>query len=391
VVAGTLLLSKHRRARRLALGFATAVTTASLGFPLMRATWTDTSAQASSLSQDRAKANAIAGEIQVEQTKIQQLGQQYDQELLAQQKTAGQITKTKSDIASAKADESSIEASLRKEAIAAYMDGGSLSTLQLLLESNTANVSVRQGFLDAATGEQRQQVASLQVTEQRLAKDERTLHTEQQAEAAQAKALAQDKAQAEALQRSEQQTLSSLKGRIAQLVAEQQAARKAAERAAEQRKIAQEQAQAQAQASGGRGGGGGGPASNAPLVIPQTGSLGARAVAIAEQQLGKPYVWAAAGPNSFDCSGLVQYVYAQLGISLAHYTVSQWDETAHVPLADAQPGNLVFYQDPGTGFIYHVGIYIGHGEMIDAPETGENVQIDTIYWPNLMSEVGVVQ
>jgi len=389
VVAGTLLLSRHRRARRLALGFATAVTTASLGFPLMRAAWTDTSAQASSLSQDRAKANAIAGEIQVEQTKIQQLGQQYDQELLAQQKTAGQITKTKSDIASAKADESSIEASLRKEAIAAYMDGGSLTTLQLLLESNTANVSVRQGFLDAATGEQRQQVASLQVTEQRLAKDERTLHTEQQAEAAQAKALAQDKAQAEALQRSEQQTLSSLKGRIAQLVAEQQAARKAAERAAEQRKIAQEQAQAQA--SGGGGGGGGGPASNAPLVIPQTGSLGARAVAIAEQQLGKPYVWAAAGPNSFDCSGLVQYVYAQLGISLAHYTVSQWDETAHVPLADAQPGNLVFYQDPGTGFIYHVGIYIGHGEMIDAPETGENVQIDTIYWPNLMSEVGVVQ
>jgi cell wall-associated NlpC family hydrolase len=388
VVAGTLLLSKHRRARRLALGFATAVTTASLGFPLMRATWTDTSAQASSLSQDRAKANAIAGEIQVEQTKIQQLGQQYDQELLAQQKTAGQITKTKSDIASAKADESSIEASLRKEAIAAYMDGGSLSTLQLLLESNTANVSVRQGFLDAATGEQRQQVASLQVTEQRLAKDERTLHTEQQAEAAQAKALAQDKAQAEALQRSEQQTLSSLKGRIAQLVAEQQAARKAAERAAEQRKIAQEQAQAQA--SGGGGGGGGGPASNAPLVIPQTGSLGARAVAIAEQQLGKPYVWAAAGPNSFDCSGLVQYVYAQLGISLAHYTVSQWDETAHVPLADAQPGNLVFYQDSG-GYIYHVGIYIGNGEMIDAPQTGENVQIDTIYWPNLMSEVGVVQ
>jgi len=388
VVAGTLLLSRHRRARRLALGFATAVTTASLGFPLMRAAWTDTSAQASSLSQDRAKANAIAGEIQVEQTKIQQLGQQYDQELLAQQKTAGQITKTKSDIASAKADESSIEASLRKEAIAAYMDGGSLTTLQLLLESNTANVSVRQGFLDAATGEQRQQVASLQVTEQRLAKDERTLHTEQQAEAAQAKALAQDKAQAEALQRSEQQTLSSLKGRIAQLVAEQQAARKAAERAAEQRKIAQEQAQAQA--SGGGGGGGGGPASNAPLVIPQTGSLGARAVAIAEQQLGKPYVWAAAGPNSFDCSGLVQYVYAQLGISLAHYTVSQWDETAHVPLADAQPGNLVFYQDSG-GYIYHVGIYIGNGEMIDAPETGENVQIDTIYWPNLMSEVGVVQ
>jgi cell wall-associated NlpC family hydrolase len=390
VVAGTLLLSKHRRARRLALGFATAVTTASLGFPLMRATWTDTSAQASSLAQDRAKANAIAGEIQVEQTKIQQLGQQYDQELLAQQKTAGQITKTKSDIASAKADESSIEASLRKEAIAAYMDGGSLTTLQLLLESNTANVSVRQGFLDAATGEQRQQVASLQVTEQRLAKDERTLHTEQQAEAAQAKALAQDKAQAEALQRSEQQTLSSLKGRIAQLVAEQQAARKAAERAAEQRKIAQEQAQAQAQASGGGGGGGGGPASNAPQVIPQTGSLGARAVAIAEQQLGKPYVWAAAGPNSFDCSGLVQYVYAQLGISLAHYTVSQWDETAHVPLADAQPGNLVFYQDSG-GYIYHVGIYIGNGEMIDAPQTGENVQIDTIYWPNLMSEVGVVQ
>jgi cell wall-associated NlpC family hydrolase len=391
VVAGTLLLSKHRRARRLALGFATAVTTASLGLPMMRATWTDSAAQASTLSQDRARANAIAGRIEVEQTKIQQLGQQYDQELLAEQHTAAAISKTKSEIASAKASEGSIKASLRKEAIAAYMDGGSLTTLQLLLESNTDNVSVRQGFLDVATGEQRQQVSELAVTEQRLAKDERTLHGEQQAEASQAKALANDKAQAEALRRSEQQTLASLKGRIAQLVAQQEAARKAAERAAEERKIAQEQAQAQAQANSGGGGGGGGGSSSAPPVIPATGSLGAKAVQIAEQQLGKPYVWAAAGPNSFDCSGLVQYVYKQLGVYLVHYTVSQWDETAHVPLADAQPGNLVFYQDPSSGFIYHVGIYIGHGEMIDAPETGENVQIDTIYWPNLMSEVGVVQ
>ena len=83
--------------------------------------------------------------------------------------------------------------------------------------------------------------------------------------------------------------------------------------------------------------------------------------------------------TGFDCSGLVQYVYAQVGISLPHYTVSQWNFSGAVPVAkDAalQPGDLVFFNG-----LDHVGIYIGFGDIIDAPHTGANVEIDSLSEP----------
>jgi cell wall-associated NlpC family hydrolase len=77
----------------------------------------------------------------------------------------------------------------------------------------------------------------------------------------------------------------------------------------------------------------------------------------------------------------------QAGVDLLHYTGYQWQEGPHVPLDQLQRGDLVFYatdtSDPGT--IHHVGIYIGNGEMVDAPYTGAYVRIDSIYQPGLMS------
>ena len=91
----------------------------------------------------------------------------------------------------------------------------------------------------------------------------------------------------------------------------------------------------------------------------------------AYRELGKPYVWGAAGPNSFDCSGLTQYVWAKAGVYLDHYTGSQWNEGRHVSQSELQPGDLVFFGSD----LHHVGIYVGNGNMIEAPHSGANVRV----------------
>jgi cell wall-associated NlpC family hydrolase len=102
-------------------------------------------------------------------------------------------------------------------------------------------------------------------------------------------------------------------------------------------------------------------------------------VSLAVQYLGIPYRWGGASPTSgFDCSGLVQYVFAQVGISLPHYTVAQWNYPGAVPVSkdQLQPGDLVFFNG-----LDHVGIYIGYGDFIDAPHTGASVEIDSLSQP----------
>jgi hypothetical protein len=111
-------------------------------------------------------------------------------------------------------------------------------------------------------------------------------------------------------------------------------------------------------------------------------------VAIATRYLGIPYQWGGATPKSgFDCSGLVQYVFAQLGVSLVHYAAAQWHSPGGVWVAPnrLQPGDLVFFtgsdgtrKEPG-----HVGIYVDDGYIIDAPHTGAFVRIDSLNEPKL--------
>ena len=96
-------------------------------------------------------------------------------------------------------------------------------------------------------------------------------------------------------------------------------------------------------------------------------------VGIAMRYLGVPYVWGGASPAGFDCSGLVMYVYAQLGVSLPHYTGAQWNMGVPVSRSDLQPGDLVFFDGLG-----HVGIYIGGDQFIHAPHTGDVVKISSL-------------
>ena len=98
------------------------------------------------------------------------------------------------------------------------------------------------------------------------------------------------------------------------------------------------------------------------------------AVDTAYAQLGDPYVWAAAGPDSFDCSGLVQYAYAAAGISVPHSSRIQATMGRPVARADLQPGDLVYYYSP----VSHIGIYIGGGQMVHASTFGVPVKIGSV-------------
>ncbi|ABW14368.1 NLP/P60 protein [Parafrankia sp. EAN1pec] len=113
-----------------------------------------------------------------------------------------------------------------------------------------------------------------------------------------------------------------------------------------------------------------------PSVIPGS-SIGEKAVYLASLQKGKPYVWGAEGPYSFDCSGLVQYVFKQLGRSLPRTAQGQYNVSTHVPQSGKRPGDLIFYGTEGN--IYHVGIYAGNGYMWAAPQTGGVVSLRPIY------------
>jgi peptidoglycan DL-endopeptidase CwlO len=105
-----------------------------------------------------------------------------------------------------------------------------------------------------------------------------------------------------------------------------------------------------------------------------------RAVAFARSQLGKPYVWGAAGPSAYDCSGLTMAAYRSAGVWLPRVSRAQWNAGPHVGLGSLTPGDLVFYAyntgDPGT--IHHVGLYVGGGAMVEAPYSGASVRVASI-------------
>ncbi|MFG2458848.1 NlpC/P60 family protein [Streptomyces sp. NPDC048523] len=150
---------------------------------------------------------------------------------------------------------------------------------------------------------------------------------------------------------------------------QQEAARKAAELARQQaaaEKAAQETAQ---KATGPQ-------ESTSTAADSSYATRAAKALAFARAQIGKPYVWGATGPDSYDCSGLTQAAWKAAGVDLPRVTYDQVGAGTTVSLADAQPGDLVFFY----GDISHVGLYIGNGMMIHAPKPGAYVREESIYY-----------
>ena len=113
------------------------------------------------------------------------------------------------------------------------------------------------------------------------------------------------------------------------------------------------------------------PAAAAPAA---GSSVGTRALALAKGKLGAPYVWGAAGPSAFDCSGLIVWAYKQLGVSLPHSSATLSTMGTPVSKAALQPGDLVFFYSP----VSHVGIYAGNGMVLNATQSGEPVQLSKL-------------
>jgi cell wall-associated NlpC family hydrolase len=205
------------------------------------------------------------------------------------------------------------------------------------------------------------------------AREVRLKHANAQA-AALVRQRASDKASIEGQLSARRTLLSSIRGQIAHLQA-QEAAREAqlrrqlAERLAAQQQQAPARALASTVAPVVSSDGGSAPAPVGPAPPPTHSSV----VSIAMHYLGTPYVWGGASPSGFDCSGLVMYVFAQVGVSLPHSSYAQYGMGSPVSRDQLQPGDLVFFDGLG-----HVGIYVGGGSFIHAPHTGDVVRISSL-------------
>jgi peptidoglycan DL-endopeptidase CwlO len=175
------------------------------------------------------------------------------------------------------------------------------------------------------------------------------------------------KATIEAQLAARQELLSSIRSEIARL--------QAAERERQARLAAQARARLAAQPSGGASG----VSASAPLpadaasTSPAPPARYGGVVGIAMQYLGTPYRWGGASPGGFDCSGFVMYVFAQVGVSLPHNAAAQYGQGSPVSRSELQAGDLVFFSGLG-----HVGIYIGAGQFIHSPHTGDVVKISNL-------------
>lgn len=196
-----------------------------------------------------------------------------------------------------------------------------------------------------------------------------------------------------------QKKLSEARGLLSRLTAEEkarlaaiekkkqeEAARKAAELARQQQereRQAREEAEQQQEESGGSTDTGGGTSTTDPTYATKAEKV----LAFARAQIGKPYVWGATGPDSYDCSGLTQDAWQAAGVSIPRTTYDQVNAGTTVSLAQAAPGDLVFFYDDVT----HVGIYIGDGMMIHAPKPGAYIREESIYYDGASSIHSVVR
>lgn len=342
-------------------------------------------AAADQIAAERAQAAAITANIQATEAQIQTLTGQVTAADYQLAQLSAQIQASQRQISADHAVVSKDESTLRVQAIADYTTSGTTNQVTEMFSSNVNTTGIRSEYSSIATGNVTTTVDDLQTAQSRLQATQNALKAQQTKATATRNSLQQAEDQASNLEARDRTTLDSVNSTIQRLVTQQQeaaaAAAKAAATAAFEAKVSQAQqaqaaqaaaAAASTQAVGSSSGGGGGSVgySAAPAPPSVGGALGA--VQAAEGEVGVPYVWGGNTPAGFDCSGLVQWAYAQVGISLPHYSGAQYDDTTQIPLADIEPGDLLFY---GPGGDEHVAMYVGNGEMIEAPYTGASVWI----------------
>jgi peptidoglycan DL-endopeptidase CwlO len=257
-----------------------------------------------------------------------------------------------------------------------YVNGSGDSTLEVLLGASSLDDIVSR--LNAIERVSSQDARVLREVKQFKKQVEDSRDRLQKARADQARIVAEQaaqKAEIESRLAERQQMLASIKDEIQQLQAEERQ-RQAALAAQARARLQAQQAAATAASQAGYTDPYSEPAfTDIPTGAPlPDGSRASQVVAIAMQYLGIPYVWGGASPSQgFDCSGLVSYVYAQIGMYLPHHAASQFNYGVPVSYSELAAGDLVFFNGLG-----HMGMYIGGGQFIHAPHTGDVVKISTL-------------
>lgn len=303
------------------------------------------------LGSARAQAAQISAQLHADGARLDALLQQYEN---AQQQLAAitsQISQIRSAISQDQAQVTADEAGLRQEALNNYETGATVSGLTII-GGGGEKAAAADEYQSLAAGTMTTAIDTLRQAESHLSQQQAQLQASlAAAQAALAQATAARNA-ALATTASEQGTLRSVNGQIAQLVAAQQAPRPLP----------------------GIGAGFGNP--------PPNGAAG-RAVQAAESQIGVPYQWGAESPGvGFDCSGLTQWSWGQAGVSIPRTAEGQYEAVARVPLSAVEPGDLIFWGSGGSAT--HVGIYVGSGDVVHAPSSGGRVRVEAIWSSGLM-------
>lgn len=329
------------------------------------------SAEGDALSSAQAQAAQIAAQLQADAARVDAISQQYEAAQARVQALDDQLNQIQNTIASDQAQVHTDQTNLRHAALNAYMTSGNNSGLETLFGAGGQSAAVAIEYRSVASGNISTSIDDLNVAQKALAFEQAQLEvTQAQAQAALDQVAAAQQA-AQAAVASQEATLSKVKGQIATLVAQQQAAQQAAEHAAFLARAATTSAASAAYSH----------------LPPASGASGA--VAAAESQIGVPYRWGGEQPGvGFDCSGLTQWAWGRAGVGLPRTAQGQYDATTHISLGSLQPGDLVFWGG-GSGSIEHVGMYVGNGDVVHAPQTGQNVQISPI-WGNGLVGAGRV-
>jgi cell wall-associated NlpC family hydrolase len=328
-----------------------------------------------------ASANADPGSVAAKQAQAQQvlaqidsidrsLGAAVEQYNLANvrlHKIEGDLRENKKQLTLARKNLRLSQRSLAARLATAYTSQEDNSTLSVLLGSTSFEDLLNRVETINSTSSQDadivRQVRSSQAAIQQHRAELATAHEEQQHVVAQKDAQKQH-IESQLAQR--RQLLSSIRTEIQHIKAAEAAQQRQLEAAAQARLASQSQSQPSVS-----GVGVGASTPEGSTVAPPNTHGGV--VGIAMRYLGVPYVWGGASPRGFDCSGLVVYVFAQIGISLPHSTYALYGMGTAVSRDQLQPGDLVFFSGLG-----HMGIYIGGGQFIHAPHTGDVVKISSM-------------
>ena len=357
------------------------------------------------VNEARAKAQAARGQVAALQTKIAassaklvtlganlaNASELYNAAVYQEEQAKQKADAAARDAASAEAKAMATETELNRFASAAYRSGGDIARVSSMLSANGPQDLIDQASTINILGD-RQSSALRRVNVARAAalvlKGQASQALADQQAATDRVKSARD--QAQSLVDEQQKQANELAAQQRQLRAQVARLTSRSERLAAQRAAGLAARAAAAAAQNGAGDGGNldiprgillGMPANVPAGQQRGTKAGAaQAVAYARQQIGKPYLWAADGPDSFDCSGLVMMAWRQSGVALPHWSVAQYAAGKKISLANIRPGDLVFFANDLTEYrsIHHVGLYIGNGQMIEAPFTGGYVRVSSI-------------